>query len=41
FTNADQKELESLLARGFYSASISFNILENEDIKAFFSRALP
>ncbi|CAG8813584.1 27945_t:CDS:2 [Gigaspora margarita] len=41
FTNADQKELESLLARGFYSAGISFNILENDDIKAFFSRALP
>ncbi|CAG8794482.1 12809_t:CDS:1, partial [Gigaspora rosea] len=33
--------LESLLARGFYSAGISFNILENDDIKAFFSRALP
>ncbi|CAG8721504.1 16303_t:CDS:1, partial [Dentiscutata erythropus] len=41
FTNTDQKELESLLARGFYSAGISFNILENDDIKAFFSRALP
>ncbi|CAG8793384.1 36465_t:CDS:2, partial [Gigaspora margarita] len=41
FTNADQKELESLLARGFYSAGISFNILENDDIKAFFLRALP
>ncbi|CAG8751801.1 21071_t:CDS:2 [Gigaspora rosea] len=41
FTNANQKELESLLARGFYSASISFNVLENDDIKAFFSRALP
>ncbi|CAG8788540.1 13674_t:CDS:2, partial [Gigaspora rosea] len=41
FTNTDQKELESLLARGLYSAGISFNILENDDIKAFFSRALP
>ncbi|CAG8756261.1 16268_t:CDS:1, partial [Dentiscutata heterogama] len=40
FTNADQKELESLLACGFYSAGILFNILKNEDIKAFFSRAL-
>ncbi|CAG8510928.1 1505_t:CDS:2, partial [Scutellospora calospora] len=37
----NQKELESLLAREFYSASISFNILENDDIKAFFSRAIP
>ncbi|CAG8570657.1 26723_t:CDS:2 [Dentiscutata erythropus] len=41
FTNADQKELESLLAHGFYSAGISFNILENDDIKAFFLKALP
>ncbi|CAG8807640.1 26293_t:CDS:2, partial [Gigaspora margarita] len=40
-STSNQKELESLLARGFYSAGISFNILENDDIKAFFSRALP
>jgi hypothetical protein len=41
FTNEDQKELESLLARAFYSTGISFNTLENSEMQAFFAKACP
>ncbi|CAG8755210.1 15804_t:CDS:1, partial [Dentiscutata erythropus] len=37
----DQKELENLLARAFYLAGISFNIIENNDIKAVFQKDIP
>src|SRR6266542_2290548 len=36
---ADQKELESFLTCAIYSTGIPFNILENEDMKAFFAKA--
>ncbi|CAG8677582.1 538_t:CDS:2 [Dentiscutata erythropus] len=41
YSENDQKLIESLLARGFYSAGISFNVIENEDIKAIFQKGLP
>ena len=37
-TAADQKELESLFTRAIYSTGIPFNILENEDMKAFLQK---
>ncbi|CAG8464150.1 15941_t:CDS:1, partial [Dentiscutata heterogama] len=40
-TQDEQEELASLLARGIYSSGVSFNILENDDIKAFFEKACP
>ncbi|CAG8628838.1 2135_t:CDS:2 [Dentiscutata erythropus] len=40
-SESDQKELENLLARAFYSAGMSFNIIENEDIKAVFQKDIP
>ncbi|CAG8503512.1 10064_t:CDS:2 [Dentiscutata erythropus] len=38
-TQDEQEELASLLVRGIYSSSVSFNIVENDDIKAFFKKA--
>ncbi|CAG8853993.1 38452_t:CDS:1, partial [Gigaspora margarita] len=41
FSENDQKVLESLLAQAFCSAGMSFNIIENEDIKAVFQKGIP
>ncbi|CAG8836652.1 32302_t:CDS:2, partial [Gigaspora margarita] len=40
YSESDQKELENLLAWAFYSAGMSFNIIENEDIKAVFQKGI-
>ena len=41
FTPRDQIILESLLARAFCSAGISFNAIENEDFILFLKKACP
>lgn len=41
FTPRDQIILESLLARAFCSAGISFNVVENEDFISFLKKAYP
>ncbi|CAG8717126.1 1999_t:CDS:2, partial [Ambispora leptoticha] len=40
YTESDQKTLENLLTRAFCSAGISFNVIENEDIKAVFQKTV-
>ncbi|GBC06689.1 hypothetical protein RclHR1_00070056 [Rhizophagus clarus] len=39
FTSRDQIILESLFTRAFYSAGISFNVIENEDFILFLKKA--
>lgn len=41
FNSQIQFELEQLLARAFFSAGISFNVIENEDFCAFIKKASP
>ncbi|CAG8809376.1 18942_t:CDS:2, partial [Dentiscutata erythropus] len=41
YSESDQKALENLLARAFCSAGMSFNVIENEDIKAVFQKDIP
>ncbi|KAF0420519.1 zinc finger bed domain-containing protein 1-like [Gigaspora margarita] len=40
YSESDQKALENLLTRAFCSARISFNVIENEDVKAVFQKAV-
>jgi hypothetical protein len=39
FSQKDQEEMEKLLARAFYSAGISFNIIDNPDFCIFLKKA--
>ncbi|RIB02054.1 hypothetical protein C2G38_2228935, partial [Gigaspora rosea] len=38
YSESDQKALENLLTRAFCLAGISFNVIENEDVKAVFQK---
>ncbi|CAG8798715.1 26141_t:CDS:2 [Dentiscutata erythropus] len=40
-TSQEQIELESLLARAFYTSGVSFNVIENIDFQAFLKKACP
>ena len=39
FSQKDQEEMEKLLARAFYSAGISFNVIDNPDFCIFLKKA--